>query len=41
MGDFPTRFVLEQGQIGIAVRSYENYPVQVVVKSIRVTSNDE
>lgn len=30
------QFILEQGQIGIAVRSYENYPLNVIVKSITV-----
>jgi len=29
-------YFLEQGQIGIAVRSYENYPVNFAVKSITV-----
>jgi hypothetical protein len=37
MKDFPTRFILEHGQVGLSVRSYENYPVQVVVKSIKVS----
>jgi len=36
LNDYPSRFVLEQGQIGIAVRSYDRYPVHVVVKSINV-----
>jgi len=31
-----SRFVLEQGQIGIAIRSYENYPIHLIVESIKV-----
>jgi hypothetical protein len=34
--DFPSRQKLDQGQIGFTLRSYENYPVGVVVKSITV-----
>jgi hypothetical protein len=36
LNGYPSRFVLEQGQVGIAVRSGENYPVHVVLRSISV-----
>ena len=36
MKDVQSKFILEQGQVGIAVRTYENYPIHVIVKSIKV-----
>ena len=41
MKDYPSRFELEQGQIGFAVRSNDLYPVHVVVESIMVTEPQE
>jgi hypothetical protein len=36
--DYPVSTpILEQGQIGIAIRSYQNYPVHIVVKSLKVS----
>jgi hypothetical protein len=37
LNGYPSRVALEQGQIGIAVRSYDKYPIHVSVKSIKVT----
>jgi hypothetical protein len=34
--DYKSRLALEQGRIGLSARSYENYPVQVVVRSLTV-----
>ena len=36
MNNVQSKFTPEQGQIGIAIRTYENYPIHVVVKSIEV-----
>jgi hypothetical protein len=41
MKDFPSRFKLQQGEIGFAVRSNDLYPVHVVMKSITVTEPQE
>lgn len=37
MNGIPGGFKLGQGQVGIAVRSFENYPIHVVVKSVTVS----
>jgi len=37
MKNVQSKFVLEQGQIGTAVRSYGNYPIHVIVESIKVS----
>lgn len=36
MKNVKAKFVLESGQIGMAVRSHKNYPIHVVVRSITV-----
>lgn len=36
MKNVKAKFVLEPGQIGVAVRSHQNYPIHVVVRSIAV-----
>lgn len=37
INDVQGKFAPEEGQVGIAVRTYENYPIHVVVKSIIIT----
>jgi hypothetical protein len=36
LNEYPARYSLEKGRIGIAIRSYENHPVHVILKSITI-----
>lgn len=37
MDQVPSKFDPQQGQVGIAIRSADNYPITVVVQSVKVT----